>query len=69
MRGDEKEADLEVQEEVDTWILDYLIYQATKALLGERRAERQGDVLSESARPDQPLLMVDCTLIQQFYQI
>lgn len=58
--GDEKEANPELQLEIDSWILDYQIFQATKACLEEYKAWRDGVILPESANPDLPLAMVDC---------
>ena len=57
--GDGKKADPEVQQEVDIWILDYVLFQAIKALFDERNAERDEVPLPESANPDLPLGMVD----------
>ncbi|KAL9095531.1 MAG: hypothetical protein Q9165_002402 [Trypethelium subeluteriae] len=63
-KGDKKEAGPEVQQEVETWILDYVLFQATTALLNERNAERDGRPLAESGKPDLPLAMVDAFLVQ-----
>ncbi|KAF2234709.1 hypothetical protein EV356DRAFT_141639 [Viridothelium virens] len=63
-RGDQKEADPEVQQEVETWILDYVLFQATTALLNQHNAERDGESLPEAGKPDLPLAMADAFLGQ-----
>jgi len=50
----------DTQLDVDLMILDYLLYMATKALLEERQAEKEGSALSDGAKPDLPLQLVDC---------
>lgn len=54
-----RSADPEMSLQVDTMILEYLFYNATKGLLAERRAAKQGSTLDGADRPDLPLQMVD----------
>jgi hypothetical protein len=57
-----RSADPETALAVDKMILEYLLYKATKGLLAERQAAKQGDTLELSARPDAPLQMIHGTL-------
>lgn len=54
-----KEADPTTSLQVDTMILEYLCYNATKALLLERQATKCGELLPQPDRPDLPLSMID----------
>lgn len=56
-----KQADPETSLQVDTMILDYLMFNAVQALLAERKAEKNGETLPVHARSDLPLTMVDGT--------
>ncbi|KAI9680257.1 MAG: hypothetical protein M1822_007256 [Bathelium mastoideum] len=56
MRGDYKEADPEYQQEIDMWILDYVVYMASDVLIDERNAERDVESLLNGPRPDNMLL-------------
>ncbi|KAK5105651.1 hypothetical protein LTR16_006598, partial [Cryomyces antarcticus] len=56
---DTRTADPETQLDVDVMILDYLLYNATKALLDERNAQRQSIVLPDHAGAELLTNMVD----------
>ncbi|KAI9666644.1 MAG: hypothetical protein M1821_004580 [Bathelium mastoideum] len=55
MRGDYKEADPEYQQEIDMWILDYVIYMASDVLIDERNAVRDVESLPNGPRADDML--------------
>ncbi|KAK5145535.1 hypothetical protein LTR04_001278 [Oleoguttula sp. CCFEE 6159] len=59
---DTRTADPETQLDVDVMILDYLLYNATKALLDERNAQRQSIVLPDHAGAELLTNMVDSFL-------
>ncbi|KAF2096525.1 hypothetical protein NA57DRAFT_78128 [Rhizodiscina lignyota] len=55
-------ADPETLLQTNEMILEYLFYNATKALLAERRAAKEGSTLEHASMPDLPLQMVDAFL-------
>ena len=58
----ERLADPLLQLEIDEWILDYLIFSATKALLEEYKGSRGGlvDTSEKYERASLCLQLVDC---------
>ena len=66
MVAEGKLADTELQLDVDELILDYVLYEAIKALLEERMMQRQARGPTELIRlsAETPLALVNCEQIR-----